>query len=106
MARVVPLLAAASILTACSTGGPPSTEDLKLDAQRVCHGFVKDRLKSPSTAKFSQDQTTGSGMAWEVQGAVDAQNSFGAALRSTYDCRVTYDTVSNKWTLQALDGLD
>ncbi len=54
-----------------------------------CESRVKTALKAPSTAKISnafQDgiHTTASGYSWT--GAVDAQNSFGAQIRTSFWC--------------------
>jgi cytochrome c biogenesis protein ResB len=56
-----------------------------------CEGFVKVRLKAPSTAKFSNEATSVNGRLYTVTGDVDAQNSFGAMLRNRYSCFVTKD---------------
>lgn len=65
------------------------------DAKRQSENFVKNRLKSPSTAKFDdpcescvvkQDDGT-----WVVNSYVDAQNSFGAMIRENYICKMSYD---------------
>jgi hypothetical protein len=66
---------------------PPSIE-----AHAVCLVVVKDGLKAPSTADFQNSnedyiQYLGRGK-FHVQTAVDAQNSFGAKLRKTFDCKV------------------
>jgi hypothetical protein len=61
--------------------------DQSYSATVACEGFVKDRLKAPSTAKFSAESATDNGdKTWTVTGSVDAQNSFGAALRSSFTC--------------------
>lgn len=48
--------------------------------------LVKERLKSPSTAKFPLDSysVSRSGNNWKVSGYVDAQNGFGAISRSNW----------------------
>lgn len=48
---------------------------------------VKSRLKSPSTAKFcsySKAQISNSGGTYTVKGYVDAQNGFGATIRTNF----------------------
>lgn len=74
------------------------------DAEIACEKFVKDRLKAPSTAKFSNVQHTGGGGRWTVTGAVDAQNSFGAMIRSNFTCSVRLD--GDTWYLVSLTGLN
>lgn len=64
-----------------------------LDAQTACQGFVKDRLKSPSTADFSAEKVSKLGEnKFQVQGVVDAQNSFGGIARNSYLCQVSIDS--------------
>jgi hypothetical protein len=51
-----------------------------------CEARIEEQLKSPATAKFDST-ATGSGT-WTVRGTVDAENSFGATVRSNYECTV------------------
>lgn len=69
---------------------------------------VSNRLKAPSTAKFSTDPVLGlldarvwrsSDCIFTVQGEVDAQNSFGAMVRSSYRVSLTYDAKADKWNV-------
>lgn len=63
-------------------------------ARYLCHDRIKQQLKSPSTAKFeglfdfiavqSADHKD-----WMIHGHVDAQNAFGATLRTNWTCTVT-----------------
>lgn len=76
-------------------------------AQLQCRTFVKEALKSPSSAHFSDEQVTGSGQVWTVTGGVDSDNSFGASIRNSYSCTVQVDpNDSDNWTLESLTGLD
>lgn len=59
-------------------------------AELACQDMVRDQLKSPGSAKFSDVSSTGAGP-WTVTGAVDADNSFGASIRSTWSCDVRLD---------------
>lgn len=54
--------------------------------QEVCHNRVLDHLKAPSTADFGGDTVTGSEPNWYDDGYVDAENSFGAKIRTSYTC--------------------
>jgi len=51
-------------------------------------------LKAPSTAKFApHNELTITGTPhgkWRVTGWVDAQNSFGAQLRSSFSCDILF----------------
>lgn len=74
------------------------------DASRACENFVKDRLKAPSTAKFSGESVSDDGTGrYTVTGSVDAQNSFGAMLRDHYSCLMRLD--GDNWELITLTGL-
>lgn len=63
-------------------------EDPSIGATVACEQFVKDRLKAPSTADFSDENAQASGSRYIVSGKVDAENSFGAKLRNTFLCTV------------------
>lgn len=52
---------------------------------------VKQRLKSPSSAKFpvcSEMNITNTGDKWTIIGYVEAQNSFGAMLKSDFTVKI------------------
>jgi hypothetical protein len=70
----------------------------------MCQEFVKDQLKAPATADFpymtNSDVSvvsTGEGR-YSVAGYVDAENSFGATLRTRYRCSV-YWAGGDTWRL-------
>lgn len=70
-------------------------------AQLQAEGFIKEKLKSPSSADFDW----GSTKVWYlkdstfmVKGAVDSQNSFGAMIRTRYEARVRQLNESD-WTI-------
>lgn len=90
------LIAAPILLVAyCAVaGGSHSTADdpevQRSGAESACEGWVKDQLKAPSTAKFTDTTSTGVGP-WTVTGSVDAENSFGAALRRRWTCTIRLD---------------
>lgn len=77
-----------------------------IGAEVMCEQFVKDRLKAPATAEFPKPSTVQDGLTFTVTGAVDAENSFGAKVRTRYVCQVTSDTAGATWTLNSLTGLD
>jgi hypothetical protein len=54
-----------------------------------CVEAVKEILKAPATASFSGEKASRQGRQnWRVVGVVDAENSFGALIRSEWDCEV------------------
>ena len=66
----------------------------KLSAYTMSQTFVKEKLKSPSTAEFTcdyeKDVNQISDSMFVVNGFVDSQNGFGAMLRSSYRCVVLF----------------
>lgn len=72
-----------------SSGGsrPPSDAE----AKRVCQEWVREKLKAPSTAEFSETVVTSASGQWSVRGIVDAENTFGAKIRTQWTCEVRLD---------------
>lgn len=67
----------------------------EFDIAYACKESIKNNLKAPSTAKFPgmwdeqpEAEQTGDG-GWLYITWVDAQNGFGAMIRSTWGCAVT-----------------
>lgn len=83
----------------CTRCGVKRDSGVRLDdaeAFTVAEAMVKQELKAPSTAKFctiSQASITHDGDVYTVSGWVDAQNSFGATLRSNWT--VTFTAVKS-----------
>jgi hypothetical protein len=75
-------------------------------AYAVCKGFVKERLKAPSEAKFPTindvRHSQSAGGVWTLEGFVDAPNSFGVMLRLDYTCRVSY-VGGGEWKLEGVE---
>jgi hypothetical protein len=78
-------------------------EPNKIEAYTMAEQFVQKRLKAPSTAKFPYsseatiDYDSGT-KEWTVNSYVDAQNSFGAMMRTNYTVKVKY-LGDDKWSL-------
>lgn len=56
---------------------------------QACRDAVRADLKAPSTADFSSEQadkTSDDPVTYRVTGSVDADNSYGAHIRSSYTC--------------------
>lgn len=72
--------------------------------------FIKDRLKSPSTAKFSSYGDSKAIYLGDCRvqhvGYVDAQNSFGAVVRNRYVSVTIYNKTRGKYTLESLEMLE
>lgn len=93
------------VVTTSEEPSPERAEErVKHDAWFTCQGFVKDRLKAPSTAEFCryQDaQVAVDGEKYRVVGCVDSQNSFGANIRSSFMCEVRAS--GDKWLLESVE---
>ena len=114
---LLPLLFAVVMIIAVATDNPrrhhrgnnhridvfSSEVTSNLMAVRMAEKFVRDRLKAPSTAKFPSATESirhvqhAGGNTYEVNSFVDAQNSFGAAIRTRYYCKLQ-DKGSGRWT--------
>jgi len=87
---------------------PTPLQHKKFMAQIKCERFVKDRLVSPSSAKFSHEKTykvNGEPMNYHaVTGIVESQNRLGVLLRSQYRCDLHYlPDNPGVWILDYLD---
>lgn len=87
--------------------GERHTRPTGTEAEVMCESYVKDQLKSPGSAKFSEENATeaGAGGTWVVSGAVDSQNSFGGLVRIQFTCTVKPRPDGNTWDLVSLTGL-
>lgn len=115
LAIVVALVVFGSICGSDDEGGGSSDsgDEKEFAAFGICKDFVKDRLKSPSTATFrgffDQDgEVTVSGVGngpYVVSSTVDSENSFGGKIRSSFVCTVT-NTSGDKWRLDDMQFVD
>lgn len=74
------------------------------DACFMSQKFVKQSLKAPATAQFpdwteENCSATHTGDTWTVTSYVDAQNGFGALIRSDYTVGMAYHPDRDTWTL-------
>lgn len=79
-----------------------STSD-KQRAVQICKTSIKNSLKAPSTAKFSNEAfqyNPSDENDYQIAFTVDAQNSFGAMMQEDYACQVTWLPYSEKWSLE------
>lgn len=102
MAIVIPVIIVLQVVNANSRDTGPAPEQLLIEAEWACEGVVESNLKAPSTAEYDSS-ASGSGP-WNVIGTVDAENSFGAKIRSTYSCTVERSGDTMTATLQSLSG--
>ena len=84
--------------------GNKETSDFPDDARYACREYVKQSLKSPSTADFAskseESLTVLSGDRVKVQSYVDAKNSFGAEIRTYYTCEALFNSSKKTWTVK------
>lgn len=77
---------------------PPISEQ----AQTICYDEVLNQLKAPSTAELvSIAASPTEGDTWTVTGSVDAENSFGAMLRSDFACELTQ--TGDGWRIESVN---
>lgn len=72
-------------------------------AWRLCQERVQAGLKAPSTAEFpayDEHAMSSSGALWVVKSYVDADNSFGAHIRTRYECSATF--AAGRWSVDSL----
>jgi len=75
-------------LTACSRGNPGWA-----DVKAHCQIKLNESLKAPATAQYDpSSKPTETPTGWQWSSHVDAQNSFGANVRSRFTCEVTGKT--------------
>jgi hypothetical protein len=96
---VLPLIA---VIFSAQGGDEPYNPDNSFEARSQCEDLVRESLKAPSTADFGELNASRTGGEWIVTGTVDAENSFGAMLRSDFQCTVK---VEDGRVLRRLDSL-
>lgn len=114
---IIPVFLLAAFCTAMVETGKTTTETPADRRARICgkggesdavymaQEFVTDRLKAPSTADFPrrlQSAVYGKDCTFIITGMVDAQNSFGAMIRSTYVGTLEYSPEADSWTVKDL----
>lgn len=80
------------------TGDDEAEGDREFGAFDTCTEFVRDRLRSPTSAEFrnyfeddGEVSVIGTGEGpYVVRSSVDSQNAFGASLRSEFTCTVRH----------------
>lgn len=104
------------LIVSCLIGGGSSednweTEDAGRYAYNATKDYVVNSLKSPSTAKFPGYSDAGlkvlrkiNTQQYVITGYVDAQNSFGATVRTRFTATVE-QTAYRKWKLLSLKWL-
>ena len=84
-----------------------------ISAKVMCEQFVSKRLKAPSTADYADafDGVKGAKLLrsdkdfhyFEMVSWVDAQNAFGAKIRTKFYCKIKNKIGTDEWVLIKLD---
>lgn len=96
---------------------PEPEKDYKTASYIICQLYVEDNLKSPSTAKFAGSVNSSisdlGNNTYETYSYVDAQNSFGAEIRTNFYCKIQYigtpegdEYLTSNWKLLDLKFLE
>lgn len=101
------VLALSLVVGTCITSGGSSepatpTGPTQSAAIRVCHQNVEGKLRAPSTADFGGDVATATAFGYTVRGYVDAENGFGANIRTSWTCDAIHVSGDNWRTRAAL----
>jgi len=79
-----------------------TTEAGYIELVGACRTEVTRQLKAPATARFSNERAVELGDRFHyIDGSVDAQNSFGALVRSSYRCKA--ETSGDGWSVIRVD---
>lgn len=92
------------ILTLTPNNNKPSLTTSE-SAWYACRQFIEDRLKAPTTAKFEHYNAAKvlvyANAEWRVFMVVDAENSFGAMIRSDFFCQLREE--GENWRLLRIE---
>ena len=90
------------IIAVSNSDGDSSSNSGQYEAIAQCEARIENLLKAPATADF-ETSASGSGSTWTVTGSVDAENSFGALIRSTFQCTVVLQGDSATTTVDSFE---
>jgi len=88
-----------------------SNRDAKVEAYLICEDAIKTQLRAPSTAEFQSifagrfDNVVQANQRYYFESYVDAQNGFGAMIRTNFECSVT-QTEEGLWTINRADIIE
>lgn len=82
------------VLLNSAKDNPPGESQMQAAATVACRDATKEQLKSPRSAKFSDESVSGSAGSYRVVGSVDAQNTYGALVRARFTCTARVSTAS------------
>ncbi len=106
MGQILLIIIALFAIGMCSSG-PKKIEasgGYEVHAVVYCKELVENSLKSPSTADFpwTIQARVGAGQTYTVNSYVDAQNGFGATIRTNFFCQLKYtgDGNDDSWVVK------
>jgi hypothetical protein len=80
-------------------------EDKTATLIEQCRAEAKKSLKAPATAQFSEERPVELGdRFYYIDGSVDAQNGFGALVRSKYRCKA--ESTASGWSVVRVEFSD
>ncbi|HDK7176616.1 TPA: hypothetical protein PTV31_003234 [Clostridium botulinum] len=95
------------IFVGCGESEEDKARHKKFDVYKATTGLIEQKLKSPSTAKFQEfDEKLVrdlGGDQYKVSGYVDAENGFGANIRSNWHCTVRIEGEGNNRKIKTDD---
>lgn len=101
IAALIVLAFVVYIVVVSNSGGSSKIEPNAREAKQICETAVERQLKAPSTAKFKSNfqYNPSDEHDYRVVTTVDAQNSFGAMVRTEFYCNMTWNPSGRDWTL-------
>lgn len=97
-----------AVLSGCGEPRNPQTGGQESTAFVMCQTPVENQLRAPSSAKFPYSTAPGASAlhlgegVYRVRGFVDAQNGFGAMLRTSWTCEIA-ENADQTWSLRNLE---
>lgn len=90
---IILIVAGLFLFKSCGSSSSKPIENSETNAKICAEEYVRQNLKAPSTAKFcsyaNMTATNITGRTWKVSGYVDAENSFGASIRTYWVVTLT-----------------
>lgn len=97
------LIVVVGFIVILTINGANTPDDYTYLARKACQSAVEKQLKAPSTAKFELSADGPDAGPWTITGTVDAENSFGASLRLSFECAVRLEGETAYATLKYLE---
>jgi hypothetical protein len=73
-------------ITRCRFSDTPPPDPSRIGAKRACIDMVRDRLRAPATAVFTETAVSHWNGKYKVVGKVESQDAYGALLRTRWRC--------------------